>query len=330
MSAVGMNAMWTQLDADIVGYFNPLAKDPAMRAPVRNGWPLHRLDHAVAICIMYLVGVIACKFLFDKPKKDGEKKDASEKKSKVSVSEKIEKDGLVIFVAMVIYNATQVALCGWMVVSVLMEHRRRGLRPVCNAHNLAEDGIAAVLHVFYLSKALDFADTVFMIVKSNWRQVSFLHVYHHSSIWLFYWLNTQCNYDSDIYFTIVLNGTIHFIMYGYYLATTFNIPVPAIIKKTITNAQITQFFCMEIQGAALLILPDCGSPKKVTILYMVYISTMVALFMNFKNKNYKPSKSTNGSDKPKDSSGSVAVKRGPTDSPRGGPSKDPQESNKNK
>lgn len=327
MNSVGMSAFWTQLDSDIVGFFNPLALDPAVRAPVRNGWPLHRLDHAVIICVLYLVGVIGCKFLFDKPKKGEEKKDATAKKEKVSVSDKIKKDGAVVFFAMVIYNATQVALCGWMVVSVLIEHRRRGLRPVCNAHNLAEDGIAAVLHVFYLSKALDFADTVFMIVKSNWRQVSFLHVYHHSSIWLFYWLNTQCNYDADIYFTIVLNGTIHFIMYGYYLATTFNIFVPAIIKKTITNAQITQFFCMEFQGLALLLMEGCGAPRKVTIMYMVYISTMVVLFTNFKNKNYKPSKPAEGSDKPKVSSGSVPVKRGPTDSPRGGAAK---ETTKNK
>lgn len=41
-------------------------------------------------------------------------------------------------------------------------------------------------------------------------------MYHHFSIFLFYWLNTRVNYDGDIYLTIVLNGFIHTVMYTYY------------------------------------------------------------------------------------------------------------------
>jgi elongation of very long chain fatty acids protein 4 len=132
---------------------------------------------------------------------------------------------------------------------------------------------------------LDFADTAFMILKSNWRQVSFLHVYHHTSIFIVYWLNANASYDSDIYFTIVLNGGIHFIMYGYYLATAFNVKVPLFIKKSITNAQLIQFCCMEAQGAYLL-CNGCAFPRNVTILYMVYISTMLILFLDFKRRTY--------------------------------------------
>jgi fatty acid desaturase len=246
----------------------------------------------VYIAGIYVTFVIACKLLLDK----GARPSASvEKKTKSSVAEKIKQEGLVLFMSMVVYNATQVLLCGWMIYAALAEHRRRGLRIVCNEHNLAEDGMAFVLHIFYLSKVLDFADTVFMIAKRNWRQVSFLHVYHHTSIFLIYWLNAQTNYDSDIYFTIVLNGAIHFIMYGYYLATSFNIVVPTFIKKSITNSQLVQFCCMEAQGACLL-FGDCGAPRNVTILYMTYISTMLALFMNFKSKTYAKSKSSKTSE----------------------------------
>lgn len=51
--------------------------------------------------------------------------------------------------------------------------------------------------------------------------------------------------------------------------------------------QLTQFCCMEAQGIALLTMTGCGSSRRVTILYMVYISTMLVLFMNFKKQNYK-------------------------------------------
>jgi len=278
-----MNPMWTDLDATVVGYFNPLAKDSIVRQAAKNDWPLWRMDYAVIIAFTYLAIVVTCKFLFDK----GERPAQAGDKKKLSVGEKIQKEGLIMFSCVAIYNLTQVILCGWMVYRAIVEHRRRGFALVCNVHDLAEDGIAFISHCFYLSKALDFVDTMFMIIKGNWRQVSFLHVYHHFSIFLFYWLNAQCNYDGDAYFSIVLNGSIHFIMYGYYFATAFNVSVPMFIKKTITNSQLTQFCLMEAQGVALLTMEGCGASRRVTILYMVYISTMLVLFMNFKRQNYK-------------------------------------------
>jgi len=280
-----MSPTWKDIDATIVGFFNPLAKDVSVRQSAKNDWPFWRLDYAFTIACIYLAIVVICKLLLDK----GDRPANSNDKKKLSVSEKIRKEGIVMFFCVALYNLTQVVLCGWMVYRAILEHRRRGFRLVCNSHDLAEDGLAFITHCFYLSKALDFADTMFMIIKGNWRQVSFLHVYHHFSIFLFYWLNAQCNYDGDAFFSIVANGSIHFVMYGYYLVTAFNVHVPLFIKKAITNAQLTQFCCMESQGVALLVMEGCGSPRRVTILYMVYISTMLVLFMNFKNQNYKKS-----------------------------------------
>lgn len=280
-----MSPFWKKLDADVVGFFNPAARDVTVRAAYKNDWYLWRMDYAVAIACTYLAVVVSCKFLLDTGKKPTADKVAEKKK--LTVGEKIQKEGLPMFASMAIYNATQVILCGWMVYRAIKEYRARGFSLVCNEHNLAQEGLAYITHCFYLSKALDFVDTTFMIIKGNWRQVSFLHVYHHFSIFLFYWLNVQCNYDGDAYWSIVLNGTIHFIMYGYYFVTAFNVHVPTPIKKMITNAQLTQFCLMEAQGVALLTMKGCGSPKPVIMMYMAYISTMLALFLNFKAQNYK-------------------------------------------
>lgn len=38
--------------------------------------------------------------------------------------------------------------------------------------------------MFYISKIFDFADTVFIILGKKWNQLSFLHVYHHVTIFL--------------------------------------------------------------------------------------------------------------------------------------------------
>lgn len=103
-----------------------------------------------------------------------------------------------------------------------------------------------------VSKVFDFFDTFFMIVRRNFRQISFLHVYHHTTIFVIYWLNIRANYDGDIYLTIVLNSFIHLVMYSYYFLTTFNVTVPKPIKALITNMQMIQFITMNAQVHLLL------------------------------------------------------------------------------
>jgi len=190
---------------------------------------------------------------------------------------------------MVIYNATQVLLCAYMVRAAIQGKQDRGFGLVCNPHELVLDeasrGIAYVLHLFYLTKVLDFADTIFMMLRGKWSQVTFLHVYHHITIYLIYWLILNAGYDGDIYVTVVLNGSIHFVMYFYYLATTFNVSVPKPLKMMVTNMQLIQFICMMTQALVLLFL-DCPYPVNITKMYLVYIMSMFLLFSNFKRKAY--------------------------------------------
>ncbi len=47
--------------------------------------------------------------------------------------------------------------------------------------SVAAHRLASILFVHYIMKVYELADTFIMIFKQNWRQVSFLHVYHHAS-----------------------------------------------------------------------------------------------------------------------------------------------------
>lgn len=47
-----------------------------------------------------------------------------------------------------------------------------------------------MIWLFYFSKIMEFVDTMIMVVKKNNRQISFLHVYHHCSIFTIWWLVT--------------------------------------------------------------------------------------------------------------------------------------------
>ena len=44
---------------------------------------------------------------------------------------------------------------------------------------------------------------------------------------------TNIVFHGDAYFSIALNGSIHFVMYGYYLVTAFNVTVPMFSEATI-------------------------------------------------------------------------------------------------
>jgi elongation of very long chain fatty acids protein 4 len=84
-----------------------------------------------------------------------------------------------------IYNIVQVMLCSYMCIEAGVRAWDSGytLTP-CNEFNHQKPPIAFILYVFYLSKILDFADTVFIIPEKRWKQLSFLHVYHHFSIFM--------------------------------------------------------------------------------------------------------------------------------------------------
>lgn len=116
-----------------------------------------------------------------------------------------------------IYNVSQIMLCAYMTIEAgLLAYRNNYTLLPCNDYSQKAPPVANVLWLFYVSKVWDFWDTIFIVIGKKWRQLSFLHVYHHTTIFLFYWLNSHVNYDGDIYLTIVLNGFIHTVMYTYY------------------------------------------------------------------------------------------------------------------
>ena len=44
--------------------------------------------------------------------------------------------------------------------------------------------MAEIFWIFYVSKVFDYCDTLIIIIRRKWRQLSFLHVYHHITIFL--------------------------------------------------------------------------------------------------------------------------------------------------
>lgn len=184
-----------------------------------------------------------------------------------------------------IYNISQVMLCSYMCIEAGVQAYKANYSILPGqTFNHANPPIGFVLYVFYLSKILDFADTVFIITSRSWNQLSFLHVYHHFSIFLFYWLNCAVGYDGDVYLTIVLNGLIHTIMYTYYFVSMHTKEIWW--KSALTIGQMVQFVVMNLQAVYLLIMKKTEFPPRITEAYLYYIMTLLALFFHFYLQSY--------------------------------------------
>mmetsp|Transcript_13644 Transcript_13644/g.43087 ORF Transcript_13644/g.43087 Transcript_13644/m.43087 type:complete len:262 (+) Transcript_13644:31-816(+) len=233
-----------------------------------EGFPLAKLSTAVAIVAAYLAFVVVGSLVWRAAPGNGIK----------------------LYGLSFAYNIVQVQLCSYMCLEAMIVASRNGYNVVCNKFDPSSPPMANLLWLFYISKVLDFADTFFIIVGKKWKQLSFLHVYHHSTIFLFYWLNLHVNYDGDVYLTVLLNGFIHTVMYTYYFVSMHTKDIWW--KKYLTLAQLTQFLCMNAQAIYILVTGCSEAPPRVTAMYFAYIVSLFALFLQFYVASYtKPKRS---------------------------------------
>ena len=198
-----------------------------------------------------------------------------------------------------IYNVSQIMLCSYMTIEAVFLAYRNNYRVLpCVGYDQSNPPLANLLWLFYVSKVWDFWDTIFIVLGKKWRQLSFLHVYHHITIFLFYWLNSHVNYDGDIYLTIVLNGFIHTVMYTYYfICMHTKVPstgesLPIWWKSSLTMLQMIQFVTMMSQGTFLLATQCPSISLRVVALYVGYIFSLFLLFAQFYVASYTKPKSS--------------------------------------
>jgi elongation of very long chain fatty acids protein 4 len=71
------------------------------------------------------------------------------------------------------------------------------------------------------------------------KQVSFLHIYHHTTIAWAWWVAITYTPGGDVYFGALLNSFIHVLMYSYYALALMKVSCPW--KRFLTQAQLLQF-----------------------------------------------------------------------------------------
>jgi hypothetical protein len=142
------------------------------------------------------------------------------------------------------------------------------------------------VYLHYLSKYLDYLDTVFIILRGKTtQQLSFLHIYHHASIGVIWAFLVHIGHgNGTTAFGALINSFIHFIMYSHYLYTSFGFDNP--YKKYITQAQMIQFSLCVLHALSVLVW-ETIVPKYLAFIQLFYHFQMLYLFRNFYSKSYK-------------------------------------------
>ena len=213
-----------------------------------------------------------------------------------------------------VYNILCVFLASYVVYGIVQHKLLAPGTFACNAMDVASGQgkkLAFVMWVYYAQKYFEFFDTFFFLLKQSWRQVSFLHLYHHSSITFVTAAFITHDINGDSYLAALMNSFIHVCMYGHYFISSFGVKKTVNGKETtlvfgrmpmwwrpyLTKMQLLQFTICWVQPVyAFYKGASCGYGDWLKVLMIIYQTTMFVLFMQFYTKAYKKKR---GDDKEK-------------------------------
>ncbi|XP_046862328.1 elongation of very long chain fatty acids protein 4-like [Xenia sp. Carnegie-2017] len=189
-----------------------------------------------------------------------------------------------------IYNIGTTVLNVYIFVEILISTTALGYSYACQnlvfSNDPMELRLTSAMWYYFISKIIEMADTVFFILRKKENQVSFLHVYHHSTMVVVTWIGIKWFGGGQSFFSCMANSFVHIIMYTYYAMSAISFLRKYLWwKKYLTQLQLIQFFCI-IAQTQYAIHTSCVYPKMLLWAFSLYIFSFIVLFTNFYLKSY--------------------------------------------
>ncbi|XP_010781094.1 elongation of very long chain fatty acids protein 4-like [Notothenia coriiceps] len=148
--------------------------------------------------------------------------------------------------------------------------------------------VAGALWWYFVSKGVEYLDTVFFILRKKFNQVTFLHVYHHCTMFTLWWIGIKWVAGGQSFFGAHMNAAIHVLMYLYYGLASCGPKIQKYLwwKKYLTIVQMIQFH-VTIGHTALSLYVDCDFPHWMHYSLICYAITFIVLFGNFYYQTYR-------------------------------------------
>ncbi|XP_038048772.1 elongation of very long chain fatty acids protein 4-like isoform X1 [Patiria miniata] len=160
-------------------------------------------------------------------------------------------------------------------------------QPVDYSNSVLGMRMARVCWWYFFSKVIEVMDTIFFILRKKNNQLTFLHVYHHSSMMVNWYLGVKLIAGGQSFFLAMLNSFVHIIMYSYYGLAALGPGMQKYLwwKRYMTQIQLMQFLAVIIH-TGYNIWVDCDFPQGFNYAVFLYSISLVALFGNFYLKAY--------------------------------------------
>ena len=149
--------------------------------------------------------------------------------------------------------------------------------------------IAAAIWHYYFTKIIELLDSVFFILRGKYNQLTFLHVFHHSTMVMLGWIMANFVPGGSSVFSASMNTDIHVVMYTYYFLASFGPKMQKYLwwKKYLTRIQIAQFFINLAICLYIILNPiQCDWPIPLTWLAVGLNTSYMILFLNFYTSAY--------------------------------------------
>ncbi len=197
------------------------------------------------------------------------------------------------------YNFALVVLSAYMFYEFLMSSTLANYSYICQPVNYSRSELAmrmaSVCWWFFFSKVIELLDTLFFILRKKNNQITFLHVYHHCTMIINWWLGVKYIAGGQSWFLAMCNSFVHIIMYSYYALAAMGPQMQKYLwwKRYMTTIQLAQFFIVIIHTTTNIITslgPGCDYPQGFNYVVVLYAITLIILFGNFYRKSYSSKK----------------------------------------
>lgn len=146
-------------------------------------------------------------------------------------------------------------------------------------------------YLYYLNKYIDLLDTVFIVLRKSYKQISVLHLLHHLYMPISgYYIIRFIGFGGHIIVTGLLNLFVHVIMYSYYYLSIQRPQIKRNIwwKKYITILQMVQFVIIFGHSFWTLQQTNCAVPRGIIYMAISISVIMFSMFTNFYIHAYLP------------------------------------------
>jgi len=160
-------------------------------------------------------------------------------------------------------------------------------QPVDYSHDPSAVRIARALWWYYVSKLLELCDSVFIILRKRDQQLSFLHIYHHATMFPLWWIGAKYVAGGSSFLGALFNCCVHVVMYSYYALSAVGGRFKRFLwwKKYLTVLQMLQFVAALVMGINAIRI-GCDFPMWMQYSCCIYMVSFLVLFSDFYYKAY--------------------------------------------